>query len=256
VLLDHPSPVQTLLHLARSTAIMTLIYFPLILIASAARYRHTESPIERRQMRWVLWALIIASVPWLLLGAVPALFGGASQITSNLIGLLWCLIPTAFAISILREGLFDIDIIIRRTLVYTILTIMLGAIYLGSVILLQSLFAAVSGQRSPVAIVVSTLIIAALFQPLRGRIQGWIDRRFFRRKYDAARTLARFSERARDAVELEQLMADLIQVVDETMRPDLVMLWLPKPGKLKLRTDVDDQYKLAGFRSKLEEKHA
>jgi hypothetical protein len=256
VLLDHPSPVQTLHHLARSTAIMTLIYFPLILIASAARYRKTESPIERRQMRWILWALVIANVPWLLLSAVPAILGGASQITSNLTGLLWCLIPTAFAVSILREGLFDIDVIIRRTLVYTILTVMLGAIYLGSVILLQSLFEAVSGQQSPVAIVVSTLIIAALFQPLRGRIQGWIDRRFFRRKYDAARTLARFSERARDAVELEQLIADLIQVVDETMRPDQVMLWLPNPDKPKLRTGVDDQDKLAGVRSKLEEKHA
>jgi hypothetical protein len=207
-------------------------------------------------MRWILWALIIANVPWLLLNAVPALFGGTSQIASNLTGLLWCLIPTAFAIAILREGLFDIDVIIRRTLVYTILTVMFGAIYLGSVILLQSLFAAVSSQQSPVAIVVSTLIIAALFHPLRGRIQGWIDRRFFRSKYDASRALARFAERARDEVELERLMADLIKVVDETMRPEQVKIWLPNPDSPKLRADVDEKDNLAGVRSKLEGKYA
>jgi hypothetical protein len=84
---------------------------------------------------------------------------------------------------------------------------------------------------------------------LRGRIQGWIDRRFFRRKYDASRALARFSERARDEVELERLLADLIQVVEETMKPDLVMLWLPKTGKPKVRTGVDDQDMFPGFRS-------
>ena len=220
------NPVELLLLLARSTAIMTLTYFSLILIASFFKYRRTDSLVERRQMRWILWALIIANVPWLILSAVPAVLGESSQIASNVTGLLWLLIPTAFAISILREGLFDIDVIIRRTLIFTILTVMLAAIYFGSVIVLQSLFTAVSGQQSAVAIVISTLVIAALFQPLRQRIQGWIDRRFFRRKYDASQTLSKFASKARDEINLEQLSEELLHVVAETMQPDRVWLWL------------------------------
>jgi hypothetical protein len=223
---DAQDPVELLLLLARSTAIMTLVYFPLVLIASILKYRSTRSAPARRQMRWILWALIIANVPWLILSSVPAVLGESSQIASNVTGLLWLLIPTAFAISILREGLFDIDVIIHRTLVYGLLTGLLLLIYFSSVVLMQTLFTAVSGQQSAVAIVISTLVIAALFQPLRQRIQGWIDRRFFRRKYDATQTLATFASKARDEVNLEQLSAELLHVVSETMQPDRVWLWL------------------------------
>jgi hypothetical protein len=223
-------PVEILLLLARSTAIMTPIYFPLVLIFSTLKYRRAKNPVARRQMRWILWAFIIANVPWLVLSTVPAIFGETSQIASNVTGLLWCLIPTAFAISILREGLFDIDVIIHRTLVYGLLTGLLILIYFGTVILMQTLFTAVSGQQSAVAIVISTLVIAALFQPLRHRIQGWIDRRFFRRKYDASRTLASFASKARDEVDLEQLSDELLDVVAKTMQPEQVWLWIKPAG--------------------------
>jgi hypothetical protein len=145
---------------------------------------------------------------------------------SNLwwIGLM--ILPISFTVAILRHRLWDIDIIIRRTLVFGLLTALLILIYFGSVVLLQSAFAAISGQQSPVAIVISTLIIAALFQPLRHRIQGWIDRHFFRAKYDAAKTLASFATIARDEVDLEQLTTALVQVTQDTLQPESVWLWL------------------------------
>lgn len=227
-----PGPVDILLSVSRGTAVMTLIYFPLIIVASGLRYRRAGGEAERRQMRWILWAFVIANAPWLLLTAAPAVFGDASHIASSLTGLLWCAIPTAFAISILRERLFDIDLIIRRTLVYGVLSSILVATYFGAVTVLQSVFTAVSGQRSAVAIVISTLIIAALFNPLRQRIQGAIDRRFFRRKYDAAKTLAAFAETARDEVDLDALTITLLDVVRETVQPEQAWLWL-KPSEAK-----------------------
>ncbi len=225
-------PVEILLGTSRGTAVMTLTYFPLIIAASALRYLRAANEQQRRQMRWILWALVVANVPWLLLTAAPAVLGDASHLASSLTGLLWCAIPTAFAISILREQLFDIDLIIRRTLVYGVLSAILAATYFGIVTVLQSIFTAASGQRSAVAIVISTLAIAALFNPLRQRIQEIIDRRFFRRKYDAAQTLAAFAATARDEVDLDALTAALLNVVVETMQPEHASLWL-RPMKVK-----------------------
>jgi hypothetical protein len=138
------------------------------------------------------------------------------------------IVPISFTVAILRYRLWDIDIIIRRTLVYGLLSALLIIIYFGSVVVIQALFTAVSGQQSAVAIVISTLIIAALFQPLRLRIQGWIDRRFFRAKYDASQALAEFGQIARDEVDLEKLTSALLQVAQETMQPESVWLWLPQ----------------------------
>jgi hypothetical protein len=136
------------------------------------------------------------------------------------------LVPIAVGVAVLKYRLYDIDIIINRALVYGSLTAMLVALYLGGVVLLQRLFVLLTGQQSTLAVVASTLLIAALFTPLRRRIQSFIDRRFYRRKYDARKTLEAFSAKLRDETDLEALRGDLVGVVRETMRPSHVSLWL------------------------------
>ncbi len=140
-------------------------------------------------------------------------------------------LPTAAGVAILKYRLYDIDILVNRTLVYGALTASLAAIYLGGVVLLQWLLRIITGQQnSQLAVVASTLGIAALFQPLRRRIQGFIDHRFYRRKYDASRTLQEFSVGLRDEVDLERIGEGLLTVVDNTMRPSHISLWLREPG--------------------------
>ena len=197
------------------------------------RYRRAGYT-EREQIKWLLYACAVFCVlnagGWL--GGLADTRSIAGDIWGMFFGLSVVAFPAAIGVAILRYRLYEIDIIIRRSLVYGVLTASLAGIYLGGVALLQYLSRALTdggAQRPQWAIVVTTLAIAALFQPLRRRIQGFIDRRFYRRKYDAARTLQDFGVRLRDEVDLEVLGEDLLAVVHETVQPEHAGLWLRPP---------------------------
>ncbi len=190
------------------------------------RYRHAGF-VEREQIKWILYAAALLGIVYTINIVNNS---GTDVVASAWMNLLLVLsvlaFPVAIAIAILRYRLFGIEVIIRKTAVYGVLTGLLALVYLGSVVLLQALFESVTGERSPVVIVISTLLIAALFAPLRRRVQTGIDRRFFRQKYDAQRVLVQFAQVARDEVELDALTSELLLVVQETMQPEHVLLWL------------------------------
>ena len=201
------------------------------------RYLRVAGPVERKQMQWFVGGLLLI-VGSILLTTV--LTGNSDSSSANgywsdLDNATGLIVPAAITISILRYRLWDIDVIIRRTLVYGVLSGLLGLLYFGSVVALESVLRGLTGGGSQVAIVLSTLLIAALFGPLRGRVQALIDRRFYRRKYDAARTLAAFGASVRDDVDLDALGQRLTAVVDDTMQPAHIRLWTPgKPPRPKL----------------------
>ncbi len=173
---------------------------------------------ERQQLKWFLAAAAV-------LPAAVVVSEEYQALQTFVMPLTLTLLPIATGIAILKYRLYDIDVIINRTLVYGLLTVSLALVYVGSVVLLRALLAPLTGS-SELAIVVSTLAIAALFTPLRRRIQNLIDKRFYRHKYDAAKILAAFSATARDETDLEKLTARLVEVVEETMQPESVSLWL------------------------------
>jgi hypothetical protein len=140
-------------------------------------------------------------------------------------------VPLGFTLAILRYRLWDIDIIIRRTLLYSVITAILVGIYFGSIVLTQSIFVVLTGQQSSLAVVISTLAIAALFTPIRNRLQLFIDRRFYRRKYNAQKTLDQFSMTVRDEIDIDGLEKALLEAVKETVQPESVMLWLQMPSE-------------------------
>ena len=214
------------------------------IFAQAYRYRRLSDHIERQQTKWVLLGtlglisgIVIWSVGFNFLPQPADAVGSYGTFGRYVdVGMLVLIVilplslPFALIVSILRYRLWDIDVVLNRALVYASLTAALAGTYFGSVVLLQMAFRGVTGQGNAVAIVISTLAIAALFMPLRRRIQNVIDRRFFRRRYDAARTLAAFSATVRDEVDLERLTGELVAVVENTMQPAHVSLWLREPG--------------------------
>ena len=231
-------------------ASLLLIWVVTGLYAQFYRFIEVSDLTQRQQAKWAAAGLLAAAmtplVYFLAFAVLPAMnlellpsqlvnrFGPAVLTLPALAGLMgmtllalgMMVFPASFVIAVLRYRLWDIDRLLSRTLTYTLLTATLLLLYLGTVVALQTLFGAHIGETSPLVIVVSTLIIAALFNPLRRRIQASIDRRFYRRKYDAVQTLARFAATARDEVDLDALLAELQGVITETMQPAHVSVWL------------------------------
>ncbi|HEX6482269.1 MAG TPA: hypothetical protein VF043_25780 [Ktedonobacteraceae bacterium] len=230
-----------------------LVFFALLLCVVSAqvyRYRRVSLSRERQQTKWVVFGFSIAIVGFVLSivlenGLLPPALQQSSVLQTLVGGTIiygfLLLIPISIAMAILRSRLYDIDVVIHRTLVYGTLTLSLALVYAGLIIGLQSLLGAVIKQNNEVAIVVSTLAIYALFQPLRRRIQAIIDRRFYRRKYDAAKVVAAFSATLRNEVDLDQLRARLLEVVQETMQPAHVSLWVRRPSRTETRSLQTDK---------------
>lgn len=205
------------------------------------RFRRSADD-ERQQLKWIAYFLstvvAIHLIGFELVGGIfhPAIFEHWSY--SLILTLSFSGFPIVIGLAIFKYRLYDIDLIIRRTLVYSILTITLALIYFGNVILLQRLVEGVSDQKSPISIVVSTLLIAVLFTPLRRRVQDAIDRRFYRRKYDAAHALESFAASVRHETNVDRLTDELIRIVEETIQPVGVILWIHPKNKPERRPGV------------------
>ena len=216
------------------------------------RYRRSRGE-ERQQIKWIAFSASVVG-----LGFVSAMVGGLISfvfapetwegtadsaplwfdLLFSVVLLSFGGVPVAVGIAVLRYRLYEIDILINRALVYGSLTATLAVLYFGSVVSLQAALRVLTGQESTFAVVASTLLIAALFNPLRRRIQGFIDRRFYRRKYDAAKTLEAYNTRLRDETDLDALSGDLVGVARSTMQPEHASLWLrPETAQKAQRTD-------------------
>jgi len=243
---------DTIFNISRSFPMLDFFISSTLLCIAAGsqiyRYRKVSGPIQRQQIKWVVFGTVSAA-----LGAIgfslplrisPALvqFGSPYALALQaVVAVFWLLIPLSIGVAIVHNRLWDVDVIINRTLVYGSLTAMLVLVYFGSVAGTQTVFRALTGQESTLAAVASTLLIAALFNPLRRLIQGFIDRRFYRRKYDARKTLEAFSAKLRDETDLDALSDDLVGVVREAMQPAHVSVWLhpdPAPKDKKKRAAI------------------
>ncbi|MBO0792720.1 MAG: hypothetical protein J2P36_17480 [Ktedonobacteraceae bacterium] len=217
--------------------LFALVIYGSILIAQIFRYRRASTPLQRQQTKWVVFGMSMVVTGLFVFGLLFSLFFPAltqPDTPYSLITLvypfLWLLLPFSIGMAILRYRLYDIDILINRTLVYGGLSSILVALYAGLTIGLESLVRLLIRQNSqPVIIMVSTLVIAALFHPLRHRVQNVIDRRFYRHKYDAQKTLAAFASTLHNEVHLQVLSEHVLAVVNETMQPAHISLWLRAP---------------------------
>ncbi len=217
--------VGDLVRWASHVAPLMGLVFGIALLAPVAavivRFRRSRG-IERLQMKWFTWAVGVTAALWI----VPGIPGVPSLAVLDVLPIVaMCLAPVTIGIAVLRYRLYEIDRLISRTLVYGALTMLLGGLYVGLVLAGQAVFSSFAGG-SKLAIAASTLVVAALFLPVRGRVQRFVDRRFYRSRYDAQRTLEAFGGRLREQVELETLTTDLALVVRETIQPSHVSLWL------------------------------
>ena len=209
--------------------------FPMMVLAGLGavislyfRFRRARGD-ERQQIKWFASASALSFAFVFAWNFLLDAEGGLLQASLALVSLVLApVIPVATGIAILKHRLYDIDRIINRTLVYGVLTTTLVLLYMGSVVSLQYAFRTLTGGNSQLAVVASTLAIAALFNPLRRSIQAFIDRRFYRKRYDATKVLAHFSTKLRDETDLDRLTSELLEVVGETMQPALASLWLRK----------------------------
>ena len=211
-------PVQTMVF-----ALLFVVVAPSLTV----RMRRARG-IERQQIKWPAYTAVMAATGSVLTYTIAEAVGAQWLEWTGFVILMAALVcfPISVGIAIVRYRLYEIDLIINRTLVYGTLTATLVALYFGVIVVLQEIFVALTGQQSALAVVASTLLIAAMFTPLRRRIQGFIDRRFYRSKYDAAKTLEAFSARLRNETDLDALSDDLVGVVRVTMQPAHVSLWL------------------------------
>jgi hypothetical protein len=224
-----PNSFLSLLRHPLLNAVLSASIVGALVIAQGYRYKRVSNAAQRQQTKWVVLGTVAALGGYGAFTALDVLLQStllASLLSNTAFFVLMLLIPISIAVAVLRYRLYDIDILINRTLVYGALTATLVAVYVGSIVVLQGLVRALTGQESQLAIVASTLAVAALFNLLRRRIQGFIDRRFYRRKYDARKTLEAFSAKLRDETDLDALSDDLVGVVRETMQPAHVSLWL------------------------------
>jgi hypothetical protein len=220
---------------------VVIALLPLCILASAVslvlRYRRSRGE-ERQQIKWMAFAASLVGLVFLG-GIVTSFIPGLEYLERGFetMGVLsYAGIPIAVGLAVLRYRLYDIDVLINRALVYGPLTAMLALVYVGGVVGLQAVFRALSGQESTIAVVASTLVIAALFGPLRGRVQGFVDRRFYRSKYDAAKTLEAFGSRLRDQTDLDALSGDLVGVARRSLQPEHVSLWLRPDAESESRS--------------------
>jgi hypothetical protein len=209
-------------------ALVSAGIFGAIVLVQVYRYRRVSDAAQRQQTKWVVLGVVAVAAGYCMFLALNLLQSG---VLASLVGytaglLLLLLLPVSIVVAVLRYRLYEIDLLINRTLVYGALTATLVGVYVGTIVVLQGLLRALTGQESQLAIVASTLAVAALFNPLRRRIQGFIDRRFYRRKYDARKTIEAFSAKLRDETDLDTLSDDLVGVIRETMQPAHVSLWL------------------------------
>ena len=223
-----------------STALTFILFFaiPVSALSVVVRAIRARGP-ERQQYKWLGLASLLLIATILLNSEIVPLLPGT--LDALLEAAAYAGVPLAVGVAVLRYRLWDIDVIIRKTVLYAVVTILLGVVYTALVVVFQGIFTRITGQDSPAALVLSTLAIAGLFTPLRRAVQSFIDRRFYRRKYDAEQVLNRFAQTARDETDLDTLTAELLRVIQETMEPEHVSIWL-KPVEsrpISLLNDAD-----------------